>query len=124
MRPEGPPPGLIFELLDRGDFGPRRILARAVLKEHSSPVFYTTGADARGVHHNARVLWELLGPAPEDYRMLRSIGDKPRTTLDGRTATVELEFRVGQPGRYRLRAATTDETGRSTVAWEEITVNR
>jgi hypothetical protein len=121
-RPEGPPPGLTVELTDNGQPGPRTIRAHARVTENSSPVFYTTGADARGVFHNARVLWELYGPGPADYRALLSAGANPRTTFDGTSAVVELEVRVERPGHYRLRAATTDRAGRSSVVWKEITV--
>jgi len=121
-RPGGAPPGLTVDFTDNGESGPRRILARARVTENSAPVYYTTGADARGVHHNARVLWELFGPRPEDYRMLLSAGANPRTTLEGKHAVIEVEFRVEQPGHYRLRAATTDLAGRPTVVWKEISV--
>ena len=113
---------MTIELSDTAQYGPRTIMARARVTETASPVFYTTGADTRGIHHNARVLWELYGPGDEDYRALLPIGANPRTTLDGRSAVVELEFRVEQLGRYRLRAATTDLAGRSTVVWKEIAV--
>jgi len=113
---------LTVNLTDKGESRPRRILARARVTENSAPVYYTTGADARGVYHNARVLWELFGPGPEDYRLLLSAGANPRTTLEGKNAVIEVEFRVEQPGHYRLRASTTDLAGRSTIGWKEITV--
>jgi hypothetical protein len=37
---------------------------------------------------------------------------------------VELKFRVKQPGRYRLRVATADLAGRSTVVWQEFAVSQ
>ena len=123
-RPEGAAPGLTVELADKGELGPRTITARARIVEHSSPVFYTTGTDAHGVYHNARVLWELYGPGEEDYRALLPIGANPQTTFNGQSAEVELQFRVEQSGRYRLRAATTDLAGRSTVVWQEIRVRQ
>ena len=44
--------------------------------------------------------------------------------FDGPSVVVEKEFRVGQVGRYRLRVATTDLAGRSTVVWKEIQVGK
>jgi len=121
-RPPGTAPGLTVELSDGGGRGPRTITARARVTEQTSPVYYTTGPDEHGIYHNARVLWELYGPGDEDYRALLPSGANPRTTFDGRRATIELEFKVEQTGRYRLRAATTDLAGRSTVAWRDIIV--
>ncbi len=121
-RPGGTAPGLTVKLADDGEHGSRTISARARIVEHSSPVYYTTGTDGKGIYHNARVLWELYGPDAEDYRALLPIGANPRTTFDGQSAEVERQFRVEQPGRYRLRAATTDLAGRSTVVWREIVV--
>jgi hypothetical protein len=121
-RPGGVPPGLTVELADGGERGPRVITARARVEEQASPVYYTTGRDGKGVYHNARVLWELYGPEEEDYRALLPIGANPRATFDGRNAVIELDFRIERPGGYRLRAATTDLTGRSTVVWREFNV--
>ena len=123
-RPGGEAPELTVELFDRAERGPRPITARARVVEKAAPVFYTTGADKRGVFHNARVLWELFGPGAEDYRAPLTGGAYPRTNFDGEHAVVELEFRVEQPGRYRLRAATTDLAGRSTVVWKELKVEK
>jgi hypothetical protein len=111
-------------LADNGERGARTITARARVTERASPVYYTTGTDGSGIYHNARVLWELYGPGEEDYRALLPIGANPRTTFDGKSAEVELQFRVEQPGRYRLRAATTDLAGRSTFVWREIVVQQ
>jgi hypothetical protein len=122
--PAGASPGLKVELSNLGEHGPRTITARARVAENASPVYYTTGADRRGVYHNARVLWEIYGPGAEDYRAPLTGGAHPRTTFDGENAVVELEFRVEQPGRYRVRAATTDLAGRSTVVWKEIQVGK
>ena len=122
--PDGPLPGLSVELADAGERGPRTITARARITENASPVYYTTGTDRNGVYHNARVLWELFGPEEEDYRALLPAGANPQTTFDGNSATVELKFRVEQAGHYRLRAATTDLAGRSTVVWKEFAVRQ
>lgn len=121
-RPAGTAPGLTVELADNGEQGPRTITARARVTEQAAPVFYTTGTDDHGIYHNARVLWELYGPGDEDYRALLPIGAKPRTTFAGQTAVIEQQFSLEQPGRYRLRTATTDLAGRSTVVWREISV--
>ena len=119
-RPAGAAPKLTVELSDGGERGPRAITARARVVQQASPVYYTTGTDGQGVYHNARVLWELYGPGDEDYRALLSAGANPPTTFDGVSAVVEVKFRVEQTGRYRLRSATTDLAGRSTVVWQEI----
>jgi len=121
-RPDGAPPGLIVELSDSGERGPRIITAQARVTEKASPVYYTTGADKHGVYHNARVLWEIYGPGNEDYRALLSAGANPQTTFDGKSAVVEMQFRVEQAGHFRLRVATTDLAGRSSVVWKEIIV--
>ena len=47
-RPVGAAPGLTVELADNGERGPRTITARARVTEQAAPVYYTTGADARG----------------------------------------------------------------------------
>lgn len=122
-RPGGDPPGLTIDLSDIGTRGSRTITARAQVAEKTSPVYYTTGADRSGVFHNARVLWELLGPEAEDYRALLPAGANPRTTFAGNEATIEIQFQVERAGRYRLRAATTDLAGRSTVVWQEFAID-
>lgn len=64
------------------------------------------------------VLWELYGPGEEDYRTLASrVTQLPATD---QPALVETQFTISQPGHYRLRAATADLTGRSTVVWKEF----
>ena len=123
-RPNGEPPALFVQLSDGGEQGPRTITAHAKVQEKASPVYYTTGTDDQGVYHNARVLWELYGPGPEDYRSLLAIGVNPETRIDGKIAEIELRFQVTQAGRYRLRAATTDLAGRSAVVWKEIVVRK
>jgi hypothetical protein len=40
------------------------------------------------------------------------------------TASIETQFTIEQPGHYRLRATTTDLTGRSTVVWKEFKVGQ
>ncbi|KAB2673610.1 MAG: hypothetical protein DVB31_03360 [Verrucomicrobia bacterium] len=123
-RPPGTPPRIRVELNGASHRAPRAFLARAFVEEGTSPVYYTTGTDGRGVQHNARVLWELYGPLDEDYRTLLEPGADPRVTRAGNRLEIELPFAVDKPGSYRLRAATTDEQGRSAVAWTGFVVDR
>ena len=117
-RPAGEAPALSVEL-PNGQAGPARsVTARARVREGSAPVYYTHGTDRDGVYRNARVLWELYGPAPEDYRQL--VG---RRGPSDPTGISEVQFRLEQPGHYRLRAATTDLAGRSAVVWKAIEVS-
>jgi hypothetical protein len=119
-RPPGRPPGLDVELFPENDSRSRSFTARARVTEVSAPVYYTAGADRQGVYHNILALFELFGPGEEDYRQLSS---RVVSTFDaGGPGAVETRFAVEHPGRYRLRAATTDLAGRSTVVWKEITV--
>jgi len=119
-RPSGKAPQLAVELSGGADDAPRTVTARARVTEGRAPVYYTAGADRHGVYHNAMVLWELYGPGEEDYRMLLTGGANPPVTREGAAVVVETRFAVEQPGRYRLRAATTDLAGRSTVVWKEF----
>jgi hypothetical protein len=121
-RPPGQPPELALEWSRESGQNPRDFTARARVAEGSAPVYYTTGADRQGVYHNVRVLFELFGPGAEDYRQLFSHVTSPP---DGSTlaAVVETHFTLEQPGRYRLRAATTDLAGRSSVVWKELTAD-
>ena len=122
-RPSGNLPKLTFELSGGAGEQPRSFTARAQITEGSAPVYLTSGADRHGVYHNVLVLWELFGPGAEDYRQLFG---RVTTPLDGGAspAVVETRFALEQPGHYRLRAATTDMAGRSTVVWKEITAGR
>ncbi|MBU6401854.1 MAG: hypothetical protein KGS61_16170, partial [Verrucomicrobia bacterium] len=67
-RPGGEPPQLVVELSGLTGGVPCTVTARARVTEGSAPIYYTTGADRRGVYHNVRVMWELYGPEAEDYR--------------------------------------------------------
>jgi hypothetical protein len=121
-RPEGDPPQLALELSTETGRAPLGIVARALLVEGSAPVYYTLGANAKGIYRNVKVLWELYGPGEEDYRFLLGESQEPRLREeDGRTR-VEIEFKIGRPGPYRLRAATVDLAGRTTVVWRNIAV--
>ncbi|NOS68478.1 MAG: hypothetical protein HOP33_00925 [Verrucomicrobia bacterium] len=115
-RPSGKPPQLAVELSGIEGELPRTITARAQVEEGSAAVYYTTGTDRQGVYQNAMVLWELYGPEEEDYRTLP--GHVIQTATPDRASHVETRFTLSQPGHYRLRAATTDLAGRSTVVWK------
>jgi hypothetical protein len=74
------------------------------------------------VYPNVIVLWELYGPNEEDYRVLS--GRSINTSSAVKEATVEVRFTAMRPGNYRLRTATTDLAGRSSVDWKEFTIGR
>jgi hypothetical protein len=122
-RPEGGPPQLAVELSTETGKAPLGVIARALLVEGSAPVYYTLGADPKGVYRNVKVLWELYGPGEEDYRFLLSETREPRIRQESGRTRVEIEFRIERPGQYRLRAATVDLAGRTTVVWKDITVS-
>jgi hypothetical protein len=122
-RPAGHPPQLAVELSGANDGLPRTITARARITEGGAPVYYTTGADRSGVYHNAMVLWELYGPGEADYRTLTS-RVVPSEPHESASALVEAQVTIEHPGRYRLRAATADLAGRSTVTWKEFKVGK
>ena len=74
------------------------------------------------MYHNARVAWELYGPGEEDYLFLRPDNLKPRVRVDpGDAPKWKLPQRSEHdPGTYRLRAATVDLAGRTTVVWQSF----
>jgi len=129
-RPEGDPPQLALELSTETGKAPLGVTARAFLVEGSAPVYYTLGANAKGIYSNVKVLWELYGPEEEDYRFLLSENREPRIRPaaplrvgeEGGRTRVEIGFKIGRPGSYHLRAATVDVAGRTTVVWKDITV--
>jgi hypothetical protein len=123
-RPEGRPPALTVKLSTTEGTAPLEIRAQAEVAETSAPVYYTYGADADGVYRNALVAWELYGPGEEDYRALMPEGLKPTITKHGSNTEVTVSFSLRHPGSYRLRAATVDLAGRSTVTWTPITVTK
>jgi hypothetical protein len=119
-RPHGQPPGLAVEWFRESGQHSRSVTARARVTEGSAPVYYTTGADRQGLYHNVWVLLELFGPGAEDYRQLFSrVTSRP--VGPSSPAVIETQFTLEQPGQYRLRAATSDLAGRSTVVWKELT---
>ncbi|HTL54917.1 MAG TPA: hypothetical protein VL361_04525 [Candidatus Limnocylindrales bacterium] len=121
-RPAGRPPALSVELSQTHGRSPLVITARASVTEQTSPVYYTYGADPKGVYHNAWVGWELFGPGEEDYRVLMPQDLNPKIVTEGNNAIVSVSFLLDRPGNYRLRAATVDFAGRSTVVWRAITM--
>ena len=121
-RPLGIPPGLEVELSARQGKSPLDITARAKVVEKSAPVYYTFGTDTKGVYRNAAVAWEIYGPGEEDYRFLQPEGLKPRVHRKGALYEVTVNFTLKRPGNYRLRAATVDRAGRTTVTWIPIVV--
>ncbi len=121
-RSAGDPPRLSIELSTETGNVPLTVTIRAILVEGSSPVYYTLGADSEGIYRNMKVLWELYGPDEEDYRFLLSENQHPHIIEEGKQTKVELKFIIRQPGKYRLRAATVDMAGRTTVAWKSIVV--
>ena len=121
-RPEGVPPRLAIELATETGTAPLLVNARALLSEGSSPVYYTLGASPRGIYRNVKVLWELYGPGEEDYRFLLNENREPRMLEEGDRTQVQMPFTVREAGRYRLRAATVDMAGRTTVVWKSIIV--
>lgn len=122
-RPEGQPPRLSVSLPENVGDAPSSISAQARVIEGDAPVYYAPAPDRNGVHHNKRVAWELYGPNEEDYSC-RTPEITPGLTRPqpegGHVADVVI--RINERGRYRLRAATTDLAGRTTVVWKEIDV--
>jgi len=116
-RPGGAPPALTVTTTTRREGGRTIVTAKAVVRETSAPVYYTFGADTTGVYRNAKVAWELYGPGDEDHVFF--IPERLEPKVDG--DTVLIEFPLPRPGRYRLRAATVDTAGRSTVEWRTLT---
>lgn len=121
-RPAGVPPQLSIKLSTETDKAPLAVTAHAFLVEGSSPVYYTLGTNSKGIYKNVKVLWELYGPGEEDYRFLLNEHREPRIIEEGNRTNVEMPFVIRQPGKYRLRAATVDMAGRTTVVWKSITV--
>jgi len=124
VRPEGTPPELTVTVEAPEPAAELTVTARARVAERTAPVYYTLGADPTGVYHNAMVFWELYGPREEDHRFVQPPNLSPdvRRTPDG--ALVEIAFPVNRPGPYRLRAATVDLAGRTSVVWTPLTVVR
>jgi len=118
----GRPPQLRVELLKEGNGTSRVVGAIAKIVQGTAPIYYTPRVNRTGVYPNAIVLWELYGPNEEDYRILS--GRSINTSATVKEATVEVRFTAMSPGTYRLRTATTDLAGRSSVDWKEFTVGQ
>jgi hypothetical protein len=123
-RPSGIPPQLDIRLSAKEGKAPLEITAHATVVEKSAPVFYTLGADNQGVYRNAVVAWEIYGPSEADYRFLQSSGSKPEIMRTNGALQVVATFTLKQQGKYRLRAATVDVAGRTTITWSPIAVTQ
>jgi hypothetical protein len=122
-RPEGNPPRLAVELSIETGKLPLEVSAQASLAEGSSPIYYTLGANPKGIYKNVKVFRELYGPKEEDYRFLLDWSREPLICDEGTRTMVDIKFKISQPGKYRLRAATVDLAGRTAVVWKNITVD-
>jgi len=117
-RPGGTPPKLAVDVSPAA----LTMTARATITEGDASVYYTMGADKKGVYRNAMAAWELYGPEDEDYRFLRWESDEARISRGDDATTVEIGFNVQVPGHYRLRTSTVDMAGRTAVVWTEFDV--
>jgi hypothetical protein len=117
VRPDGLPPELSVSIAGSSDADALELTAKARVVEKTAPVYYTFGADTQGIYHNARVAWELYGPAEEDYLFILPNQMKPRVRVADDVADVETTVRLKRQGSYRLRASTVDLAGRSKVVW-------
>lgn len=122
-RPAGVAPQLTVAVTLDQSVHPVAVTARAKVTQGSAPIFYTPGANKYGIYKNHYVLWELFGPTEADYSNLWreswdvSVAEQPTHT------EIEIRFTIDQPGTYRLRAATADLAGRSTVVWEQVQIH-
>ena len=121
-RPDGDPPRLTVEVISGSRKPPSAITARAKVTKVSAPVYYTLGADKNGIYNNQYVLWELFGPQEEDHSKLWLERWDVSVSEENNFAEVEIKFKIDKPGSYRLRAATTEVAGRSTVVWKDIVI--
>jgi len=119
-RPDGVPPRLTVEVISADSKPPSAIIARAKVTEGTAPVYYTMGADENGIYHNQYVLCELYGPEEEDHSKLWVERWDVAVSEENHSAEAEIKFTIDEPGNYRLRAATTDVAGRSSVVWKDI----
>jgi hypothetical protein len=123
VRPSGTPPQLAVELSSHEGGSPLEITACATIVEGSSAIYYTTGTDAQGIYNNVMVCWELYGPNEEDYRFLHWEDLKSRIiNQDDSRYKIEIDFGLEWSGTYRLRTATVDMAGRTSVDWKTIDV--
>ena len=122
-RPDGIPPKLTVDVSVPNGKTPLEVRACATVIEGAAAVYYTRGADGNGIYNNEMVLWEVFGPEEEDYRFLNREQSEIRIHQTELAAEVEIRFRLEHTGNYRLRAATVDIAGRTTVEWKAITVS-
>ena len=122
VRPSGTPPKLTVDLSTGEGRAPLEITARATIAQGSAPIYYTVGADIKGIYGNAMVPWELFGPEEHDYRFLNWERLDRHIAEDEDVFTVDVCFSIEKPGNYRLRAATVDMAGRTAVVWKNIAV--
>jgi len=121
-RPDGAPPQLSVEIETGAGRTPSTVSARATVTEGSAPVYYTQGTGKDGIYRNTYVLWELHGPEDEDYTDFWNERWDVLVSEKGDSATVEMTFRIDEPGAYRLRVSTSDVAGRSEVAWKDLSI--
>jgi hypothetical protein len=120
-RPEGMAPNLSVAVSINED---NILIARANVVEGSAPIFYTQGADKNGVYNNIYVLWELFGPDDEDYYYPWTESWQIKVDEKKNHIETEIKLPLKKSGTYRLRAATSDLAGRSTVVWKEVQVGK
>lgn len=123
-RAPGVPPALAVTLSGVPTAEGLEISARAHVVETSAPVYYTFGAAPDGIVYNNVVEWELYGPNAEDHQFLTSDHPTPAPSLKGSVWDVHTSLKPAQPGQYRLRAATVDTVGRTTVVWKSLVVSK
>jgi len=124
FRPSGESPKLEVKVTPgREGQGNRIYHVSAFIEETDAPVYYTMGTDPEGVYQNVLVLWELYGPGEENYRYFRPDNLHPDAARDGNRLTVKGTFSVSQTGHYRLRTATVDTVGRTTIEWVNFSVD-
>lgn len=121
-RPDGDAPQLSVELELENGHKPGGVIARATVKEGSSPIYYTQGADKKGVYHNQYVLWEMYGPQEEDYTDFWYNRWEAVISEEEDSATSEIKFKIDKSGKYRLRVSTVDVAGRSKAVWKDIII--
>lgn len=123
FRPSGEAPKLDVQIMPaKGIEKGEAFVVTAFIEETDAPVYYTMGADPDGVYRNVLVLWELYGPGEEDYRYFRPENLHPNAVRDGNRLTVKGLFKVNQAGHYRLRTATVDAAGRTSIHWLDVEV--
>jgi len=124
QRPAGDPPSLVIHVSAGGQPDDYVLTGQAEVREGSAPVFYTQGADREGIYKNIYVLWELFGPGEEDYYYPWTESWQVQVKETDTKAKIEINIPVKKPGRYRLRAATTDLAGRSTAVWKKVLIGK